>query len=89
MTTLDEKSIARDRMRYIQNTQSANLCYLGILFNVLFFVNIYKSDVGTYYYNVLIGVSIVNNLLFLLACGIIHHIIGCGTISSNSDTFLV
>ncbi len=67
MTTQDEKLIARDRMRYIKNTQSANLCYLGILFNVLYFVNIYKSDVGTYYYNVLIGVSIVYNLLFLLA----------------------
>lgn len=67
MTTMDEKKIARDRMRYIKNTQSANLCYLGILFNVLYFVNIYKSDVGTYYYNVLIGVSIVYNLLFLLA----------------------
>lgn len=66
MTTQDEKMIARDRMRYIKNTQSANLCYLGILFNVLYFVNIYKSDVGTYYYNVLIGVSIVYNLLFLL-----------------------
>ncbi len=67
MTTQDEKMIARDRMRYIKNTQSANLCYLGILFDVLFFVNIYKSDVGTYYYNILIGISIVYNLLFLLA----------------------
>ena len=67
MTTQDERSIARDRMRFIKNSQSARLCYLGILFDVLYFVNIYKSDVGTYYYNVKIGASIVYNLVFLLA----------------------
>ena len=67
MTTQDERFITRDRMRYIKNTQSSNLCYLGILFDVLYFVNIYKSNVGTYYYNVSIGISIVYNLIFLLA----------------------
>ena len=66
MTTQDEREISRDRMRYIKNKQSANLCYLGILFDVLFFVNIFKSDVGTYYYNIWIGISIVYNLIFLL-----------------------
>ncbi|MBQ6221160.1 MAG: hypothetical protein IJJ44_00915 [Solobacterium sp.] len=66
MTNQDERSVARDRMRFIKNSQSANLCYLGILFNVLYFVNIYKSDVGTYYYNFKIGASIVYNLIFLL-----------------------
>ncbi len=66
MTAQDERSISRDRMRFIKNTQSSNLCYLGILFDVLYFVNIYKSDVGTYYYNFKIGVSIVYNLIFLL-----------------------
>jgi hypothetical protein len=64
--TQDERTIARDRMRFIKNTQSSRLCYLGILFDVFFFVNIYKSDVGTYYYNFKIGVSIVYNLIFLL-----------------------
>ncbi|MCR4950068.1 MAG: hypothetical protein K6A40_01965 [Solobacterium sp.] len=67
MTTQDERTIARDRMRFIKNTQSSRLCYLGILFDVFFFVNIYKSDVGTYYYNYKIGLSIVYNLIFLLA----------------------
>ena len=53
-------------MRFIKNTQSSRLCYLGILFDVFFFVNIFKSDVGTYYYNIKIGASIVYNLIFLL-----------------------
>lgn len=66
MTVQDERAIARDRMRFIKNTQSSRLCYLGILFDVFFFVNIFKSDVGTYYYNVKIGASIVYNLVFLL-----------------------
>ena len=63
----DETLIKRDRMRYIKNSQSANLCYLAILLNVFYFVSIYKSDVGTYYYNIMIGISIVYNLIFMLA----------------------
>lgn len=63
----DERTIQRDRMRFIKNTQSANLALLGILFNVLYFVSIYQSDVGTYYYNILVGGSIVYNLIFMLA----------------------
>ena len=53
-------------MRFIRNSMSASLCYLGILFNVFYFVNLYQSDVGTYYYQIFIGASIVYNLLFLL-----------------------
>ena len=53
-------------MRFIRNSMSANLCYLGSLFNVFYFVNLYQSDVGTYYYQIFIGASIVYNLLFLL-----------------------
>ena len=62
----DDRFIQRDRMRFIRNSMSANLCYLGILFNVFYFVNLYQSDVGTYYYQIFIGASIVYNLLFLL-----------------------
>ena len=62
----EERTIKRDRMRFIRNSMSANLCYLGILFNVFYFVNLYQSDVGTYYYQIFIGASIVYNLLFLL-----------------------
>ncbi len=67
LSPAEELSLQRDRLRFIKNSQSANLCYLGILLDVFFFVSIYKSDVGTYYYNILVGASIVYNLVFLLA----------------------
>ena len=62
----DEKFVRVDRMRYEKNKTSSNLALLAILFNALFFVSIYKSDVGTWYYSILIGVSIVYNLLFMM-----------------------
>ena len=63
---MDDKQIRKDRLRYTKNSLSSGLTYLAILFNVLYFVNIYRSDVGNYYYTWLTGVSIVYNLLFLL-----------------------
>ena len=63
----DERTIQRDRMRFIKNSLSSNLAILGILFNVFYFVSLYQSDVGTYYYNIQIGASIVYNLIFMLA----------------------
>ena len=65
--TAEERTIQRDRMRFIKNSLSSNLAILGILANVFYFVSIYKSDVGTYYYSILIGTSIVYNLVFMLA----------------------
>ena len=65
--TAEDRTIQRDRMRFIKNSTSANLAYLGILLNVFYFVSIYKSDVGTYYYNYIIGISIIYNLVFMLA----------------------
>ena len=62
----EEKLIQRDRMRFVKNTLCANLCYLGLLFDVFYFVLLYRSDVGNYYYTIQIGASIVYNLLFLL-----------------------
>ena len=56
-----------DRKRYSKNKLSANLVLLGILFDVLYFVSLYRSDVGSYYYNILIGASIIYNPIFLLA----------------------
>ena len=49
-------------MRFIKNSLSSSLAILGILFDVLYFVSIYQSDVDVYYYNILIGASIVYNL---------------------------
>ena len=65
--TAEDRAIQRDRMRFIKNSLSANLALLGILFNVFYFISICKSDVGTWYYTILIGASIVYNLVFTLA----------------------
>lgn len=64
--TNEDRAIRLDRMRYVKNHLSARLCYLAILFDVFFFANIYKSDVGTWYYKLIVGASIVYNLLFML-----------------------
>lgn len=63
---MEDSQIRLDRMRYVKNTASSRLCYLGILLNVLYFVSIYKSDVASWYYQILVGGSIVYNLLFML-----------------------
>ena len=61
MSMNEDKLIQRDRMRFTKNTLSSGLALLAILFNVLYFVSIYKSDVGTYYYSILVGASIIYN----------------------------
>lgn len=63
---IEDRDIQLDRMQYVKNTSSSRLCYLGILLNVLYFVSIYKSDVASWYYQILVGGSIVYNLLFML-----------------------
>ena len=67
----EELTIKRDRMRFTKNTLSSTLAILAILFNVFYFINIYKSDVGhnvgSFYYQIRIGASIVYNLIFMLA----------------------
>lgn len=66
MTPNNDALIKKDRLRYTKNKLSANLTLLAIVFNALYFVNIYKSDVGSYYYRLIIGISVVYNLLFML-----------------------
>lgn len=63
----EDRSIKIDRMRYIKNSLSANLALVAIVFDVLYFVSVYQSNVGNYYYNYLIGISVVYNLIFMLA----------------------
>ena len=63
---MDDKQIKKDRLRYTKNTTSSGLALLAIVLNVFYFVSIYKSDVGNYYYTWLTGVSIIYNLLFML-----------------------
>lgn len=62
----NEAMIKKDRLRFTKNKLSANLTLLAILLNALYFVSIYKSDVGSYYYNYIIGISVIYNLLFML-----------------------
>ena len=62
----DERTTQLDRMRYTKNTASSRLALLAIVFDVLFFISIYKSDVGTYYYTAVTGGSIICNLVFML-----------------------
>lgn len=66
MTNEEVELIKKDRLRYSKNKLSANLTLLAIVLNAMYFVSIYKSDVGTYYYTYLIGISVVYNLLFML-----------------------
>ena len=63
----DDKQVQLDRMRYTKNTLASGLALLSILFDVFFFISIYESNVGSWYYNVLMGASILYNLIFLLA----------------------
>lgn len=63
---MDIKTIKKDRMLYTKNKFSANLALIAIVFNVLYFVSVYASNVGNYYYNISMGFSVLCNLIFLL-----------------------
>ncbi|MCD7860058.1 MAG: hypothetical protein LUH51_07870 [Firmicutes bacterium] len=64
--TQELQQVKCDRMRYTKDKFSANLVLVAIVFDALYFVSIYQSDVGSYYYTWLIGASIIYNLLFML-----------------------
>lgn len=64
--TQEELLVKKDRMRYTNDSLSANLVLAAIVLDALYFVSIYQTDVGTYYYNWVIGASIIYNLLFML-----------------------
>ena len=64
--TNDLKLIKKDRLRYTKNKLSSTLAIIAIVFDVLYFVSLYSSDVGQYFYTYTIGASVVCNLLFLL-----------------------
>ncbi len=63
----EDRYLKTDRMRYTKNTRSSRLAILAIVFNVVYFVSLYQSNVGSWYYNILMGASIVYNLVFMLA----------------------
>ena len=66
MTLNNDSFVKRDRLRFTKNKLSANLALSAIAFNALYFVSIYRSDVGSYYYSIMIGISVVYNLLYML-----------------------
>lgn len=79
----DEKTIRLDRMRYTKNSAASGLALAAILFDVFYFISIYESNVGSWYYNILMGASILYNLVFMLAAflsseGIKNYKIGYG-----------
>ena len=67
----EEEYIRKDRLRFTKNTLASTFAIIAIVFDVLYFLNIYKSDVnhnvGNFYYQIRIGASIILNLLFMLA----------------------
>jgi len=67
----EDEYIRKDRLRFTKNSLASTLAILAIVFDVLYFLNIYKSDVnnnvGNFYYQIRIGASIILNLLFMLA----------------------
>lgn len=58
--------VKTDRMRFTKNKLSANLSYISIVLNAIYFVSVYSTDVGSFFYNIEIGVSVIYNLLFML-----------------------
>lgn len=71
--TPEEITISTDRMRFTKDTLSANAVLLAIVLDCLYFVSIYQSDVSTWYYNWIIGASIIFNLLFLLTAFLVSE----------------
>lgn len=67
-----------DRMRYTKNTSSSRLVLLAIVFNVLYFISIYKLDIyeplivagnsrlNNVYFTMMLGGSVILNLVFML-----------------------
>lgn len=70
MTLNNDALIKKDRLRYTKNKLSASLIYLAIVFDVLYFVCLYSSDihrpVGSSYYVWMMGISVLYNLVFML-----------------------
>jgi len=65
--TSEERTVRDDRMRYTKDTLSSGLILFAIVLDALYFVSIYQSDVGSYFYTWVTGASIIYNLVFMLA----------------------
>ncbi|MBE5797055.1 MAG: hypothetical protein E7327_06710 [Clostridiales bacterium] len=61
----EDRIVSLDRMRYVKNKASANLALLAIVFDVLYFVGLYRTN-DEYYYTFMMGISVIYNLIFML-----------------------
>jgi len=62
---MDKEKIKLDRMRYVKDSVPSNLAIIAVVFDILYFVLIYKIN-NEFFYNFSIGASVVVNLLFML-----------------------
>ncbi len=65
--TEDVSFVKLDRMRFTKDKLSSGLALAAIAADIVYFVSVYKSDVGSYYYDWVTGASVIYNLLFMLA----------------------
>ena len=63
---MNDQSVRLDRMRFTKNTTSSRLVLLAIVLDALYFVSLYRINLD-YYYNMMMGASILYNLIFMLA----------------------
>lgn len=66
MTKEEKREIKRERMIFTKDKIPSALALLAIVFNVLYFVCIYRTNLSSYY-SYVIGLSVLTNLLFMLA----------------------
>ncbi len=66
MTKEERRAVKIERMAYTKDKIPSWFALLAILANVLYFVSIYKTNVSAYY-SYIIGISVILNLLFMLA----------------------
>lgn len=60
-----DQNIKLERLQYTKNRIPALLTYLGIIFNVVYYIGIYKIN-NVFFYKFIIFISVILNLLFLL-----------------------
>lgn len=65
-TKMEEKLIRLDRMKYKNDSVSRMLVILSIVFDVLYFTTLYKTNESNIF-TITLGISVIYNLLFLLA----------------------
>ncbi len=82
----EELKINQDRMRFTKNTTSSRLALLAIVFNVFFFISIYRVN-DKAYYTYWMGLSIVYNLVFMLAAFLASE--GTKNYKQNYSTLLI